>query len=255
MSEVLLPLGTVVIVKGFANASYSQRITVTPATGQAIVLTGSGENNNLMGTGHLTTPTTWTADRYPVTVTMEYSSGGAWRPSLAYNDYCYAQTYNLEVTVAEDAADGDYNDAVCMITWSEPRPTTNPRTSETVYLTPSTRVVIQSFANSEKMQRVTITPESGTPIVFQGQGMFDTSIGTNVFSVPAHSESPRLGFKMTVNVDHSTDNGATWQASKVKKVPCVIRYYHLQTVASEDGTDDKWDEATTYFTWTTAPPR
>ncbi len=253
MSEVLLPLGTVVIVKGFANASYSQRVTVTPASGQAIVFTGSGENNTLIGRGHFTTPTTWNADRFPVTVAMEYNNGSGWQSSVVFNDYCYAQTYNLEVTVAEDAVDGDYNDAICMVTWSEPRSTTNPPTSETVYLTPSTNVVIQSFANSEKTQRVTITPERGSPIVFQGQGMFDTPIGSNTFAVPTNPASPRLGFKMTINVDHSTDNGATWQPSKVKKVPCVIRYYHLQTIASEDGADDKWDEATTYFTWTTAP--
>jgi hypothetical protein len=125
--------------------------------------------------------------------------------------------------------------------------------SVTLTLPFSTTVVIQSFANAANMQRVTIQPESGQSLVFTGSGYYDTPIGQTTFRTPSSGRSPR-GFGMTVSVDHSTNGGATWQPSQVAWVPCVVMYYNVYTVASEDSTDDTWDDATTYFTWTVPPP-
>ena len=126
-------------------------------------------------------------------------------------------------------------------------------TSVTLYLPLSTTVVLQSFANAAWVQRVSIRPEAAiSPITFQGQGYYDTPIGQTSFTTPASSQNPK-GFAVTVSVDHSRNGGQTWEASVVDWAPCQVMYYNLYTVASEDATNNTWDDCTTYFSWSTAP--
>ncbi len=126
-------------------------------------------------------------------------------------------------------------------------------TSVTLYLPLSTSIVLQSFANAAWVQRVSIRPEAViSPITFQGQGYYDTPIGQTTFTTPASSPNPK-GFAVTVSVDHSRNGGQTWEPSVVDWAPCQVMYYNLYTVASEDATNNTWDDCTTYFSWSTAP--
>lgn len=126
-----------------------------------------------------------------------------------------------------------------------------PGSSVTILLPYSTAVVVQSFTNAAYMQRVTIQPQGGQPIVFTGTGYYDTPIGQQTINTPAGSGS---GYPVVVNVDHSQDGGASWQPSQVDWVDCQVMYYALATVVSEDAMNNTWDDATTYFTWTEPPP-
>jgi hypothetical protein len=112
-----------------------------------------------------------------------------------------------------------------------------------------TQIVVQSFANAEWVQRVTITLNGQPPIVFTGRGYYDTPIGSQVLNTPGGQG----GVPTTVAVEHSQDGGQTWQPSQVEMGDCVIQYYQLIAVASEDAGDNTWDDATTYFTWTVPP--
>jgi hypothetical protein len=126
-------------------------------------------------------------------------------------------------------------------------------TSVTLYLPLSTTIVLQSFANAAWIQRVSIRSEAViSPITFQGQGYYDTSIGQTSFTTPASSQNSK-GFALTISVDHSHNGGQTWEASVVDWAPCQVMYYNLYTVASEDATNNTWDDCTTSFSWSTAP--
>jgi hypothetical protein len=125
-----------------------------------------------------------------------------------------------------------------------------PGNSVTVLLPYSTAVVAQSFANAAYVQRVTIQPQGGSPIVFSGSGFYDTPIGQQTLNTPSGTGS---GFPVVVTVDHSSDGGQTWQPSQVDWVDCQVMYFALSTVVSEDATDNTWDDATTYFSWTEPP--
>lgn len=118
-----------------------------------------------------------------------------------------------------------------------------------ITLPPSTQVVVQSFVNASYRERVTITVPGESPTVWEGTGFYDTPIGSKTIATGA--EAP--GVVVTVAVDHSTDGGSTWAPSQVEQNDCLIQYYHLVVVASEDSGDETWDDATTYFSWTAAP--
>jgi hypothetical protein len=124
--------------------------------------------------------------------------------------------------------------------------------SVTFYLPLATSMTVQSFANAAYAQRVTITPETGPVMVFQGSGYYDTPIGQTLLATPSSGSSPE-GFRVTVNVDHSSD-GVNWQPSDVDWMTIIVKYTSIYFVVSEDSADDTWDDATTYFTWTTPPP-
>src|SRR6185437_7463101 len=114
------PLSTDIVVKGFTNAAYLQRITVKVEGGVLYVITGAGEGNNFIGSAHFTTPASGGDDnQITITVTLEYSADGGqtWKGPDVYMNQCQIQAYNLTVVVGEDMTDEDYNDAICMISW------------------------------------------------------------------------------------------------------------------------------------------
>jgi hypothetical protein len=119
---VYLPLAVDTVMKGFTNASYQQRITITPPSpSQPIVFIGSSEGNKQIGSAHFTTPGSWPDPLgYPIDVKLEYSTGaGNWNSSDIFTGSCTIQAYNLTVVVPEDGIDGDWNDSVCMISWPQ----------------------------------------------------------------------------------------------------------------------------------------
>ncbi len=117
---VYVPTSKDVVIKGFTNAAYQQRITLDTEGIGRTVLRGSGENNTLVGSAHFTTPSDGGPDgQITIDVTVDYSSDGGrtWQPSDVYTDTCNIQAFNLIVVVTEDQVDQDYNDAVCVISW------------------------------------------------------------------------------------------------------------------------------------------
>ncbi len=127
-----------------------------------------------------------------------------------------------------------------------------PGSSTTIYLPYATTVNVQAFVNAAWQERFTITPPSGTPIVFTGSGFYDTPVGQTRMTTPTTGTSP-LGAPVTVAVEHSSDGGRTWQPSQVDSATCRVMFYSMCIVASEDSGDDTWDDATVYFTWTSLP--
>jgi hypothetical protein len=122
--------------------------------------------------------------------------------------------------------------------------------SVTVYLPFSTTVTIQSFVNAAYRQRVKIQPQGRPPIVFAGSGYEDTPIGKKTIRTP---DGFGKGFPVVVTVEHSQNNGLSWQPSQVDAIDSHVMYYALAIVVSEDSTNNTWDDATTYFSWTDPP--
>ena len=116
---VYVPPAKDVVIKGFTNAAYLQRIIVnTEGIGQTIL--GSGEDNTLIGSAHFTTPSKGDSIQpVSIDVTIEYSAdnGVTWKAPEVYSNSCSVQAYNLIVLVAEDSLDQDFNDATWMISW------------------------------------------------------------------------------------------------------------------------------------------
>ena len=115
-----VPTSKDVVIKGFTNAAYLQRISLNVEGIGQFALTGTGENNTPIGSQHFTTPPTGGPDgQIGIEVTIEYSSdgGNTWQAPDVYTDSCTVQAYNLIVVVSEDMVDQDYNDAICMISW------------------------------------------------------------------------------------------------------------------------------------------
>jgi hypothetical protein len=127
-----------------------------------------------------------------------------------------------------------------------------PGRSATINLPYSTRVLVQAFVNAAWAQRFTITPAGSTPLVITGNGYFDTPAGSTVIDTPASGPSP-LGSTVTIAIDHSADEGRTWQASQVDFAPCQLVFNNLVVVASDDSGADTWCAATVYLSWTKVP--
>jgi hypothetical protein len=126
--------------------------------------------------------------------------------------------------------------------------------STIIYLPLNTYVNVRSFTNAAFLQRVTITPETGSPITIQGNGEHDTPIPNGNFHLetPGSSISP-LGYSMNVKVETSPDGGRTWENSQVSQGSCSVMYYHLAMVVSEDYVDQDWNDAVVQFTWWIPP--
>lgn len=116
---IYLPGSTDIVVQGFTNAAYQQRITITPSAGSPVVFTGAGEGNHPIGTMQFTTPP---GPDVPLVVSIASSQDGGhtWQPSDIYSDSCSVQALQVVVVVSEDLVDEDYNDAVCYVSWPQP---------------------------------------------------------------------------------------------------------------------------------------
>lgn len=112
---------------------------------------------------------------------------------------------------------------------------------------PNTFVTARCFTNASYLQRITITPDTGDPRVFKGSGEHDTPIGSYSFTTPV------AGLKVTVTIDFSRDNGATWSASDVSSGSCSIMNYQISAVVGEDRVDQDWNDAVVQFSWWTPP--
>jgi hypothetical protein len=118
---VYVPPSRDVVIKGFTNSAYLQRITLN-TEGVAQTLIGTGENNTLIGKAHFTTPSKSDPNQLvPINVTIEYSSdgGATWKAPQVYSNSCSVQAYNLIVVATEDWVDQDFNDVIWMISWPE----------------------------------------------------------------------------------------------------------------------------------------
>lgn len=124
--------------------------------------------------------------------------------------------------------------------------------SATVYLPLSTWVHVRAIVNAAFTQRVTITPETGNPVVLQGSGEHDTVLpnGDYGFTTPSSSSSP-LGYRMVVTVQSSSGSG--FQPSQVLQGLQSIMYYNLAMVVSEDYVDQDWNDAVVMFSWWVPP--
>lgn len=123
----------------------------------------------------------------------------------------------------------------------------------TVYLPLNTFVSVAAFTNAGFNQRVTITPETGSPTVLVGSGEHNKPMPNGNYSIntPASSSSP-LGYKITVAVESYQPSG-TWAPSQVSQGSCSVMYYSLALVVSEDYVDNDWNDAVVQFTWWLPP--
>jgi hypothetical protein len=127
-----------------------------------------------------------------------------------------------------------------------------PGNSVTVTLPWGKTVVVQSYANASFLERVTLQPAGGQPVVFTGTGFYDNPMGQTTIQTPASGTG--AGYTVTVTVDHSSNGGASWAPSQAASTVCQLLLSSIVVVASEDGTDNSWDDCTTYFTWGEPPP-
>jgi hypothetical protein len=121
IAAIYLPLNTFVSVQCFTNARFQQRVTITPETGNARVLTGSGEHNAPMPNGNFSITTPGASVNplgYKVKISVESSSAsGQWAPSQVSQGSCAVMYYSLAMVVSEDYVDQDWNDAVVQFSW------------------------------------------------------------------------------------------------------------------------------------------
>jgi hypothetical protein len=123
----------------------------------------------------------------------------------------------------------------------------------TVYLPLSTFVSVACLTNASFSQRVTITPETGSPTVLTGSGEHNAPMPGGSFSLttPATSQSP-LGYRMVVSVQSQQPNGQ-WAPSQVSQGSCSVMYFSLAMVVSEDYVDQDWNDAVVQFSWWIPP--
>jgi len=123
----------------------------------------------------------------------------------------------------------------------------------TVYLPLDSFVSVAAFTNAGFAQRVTITPETGSPKVLVGSGEHNAPMpnGSYSFTTPSSSRSP-LGFTVTVAVEAYQPNNQ-WQPSQVSQGSCSVMYYSLAMVVSEDYVDQDWNDAVVQFSWWIPP--
>jgi hypothetical protein len=114
----------------------------------------------------------------------------------------------------------------------------------TVYLPPATDIVVKGFTNAANLQRITVTPPTGSPSVFQGSGEGNTPIGRTHFTTPSGDEA-----QITVEIDYSPDGGSTWQPSDVYTDGCAVQSYNLTVIVSEDLVDEDYNDAICLVSW------
>ena len=116
-----------------------------------------------------------------------------------------------------------------------------------ILLPPDTNVFLAALTNAAYLQRVTVTPPSGggSPIVWQGTGEDNHPIGNQLVTTPAGSAN----FTYSVNMEYSSDNGATWHQSSMIPGGCVVASMNLKVVVSEDHVDQDFNDAVVQFMW------
>jgi hypothetical protein len=124
-AKVPLPGNATVYVQGFANAAYSQQVTIQPPSGSNAVFSGSGENNTtlqLTATGFLTTHSGGQPSfKVP-------SNGGTYTVSVMANNTASqvasagtsfttpsGGTIYINWASSEDSSDNDWNDSVLIL--------------------------------------------------------------------------------------------------------------------------------------------
>ncbi|TNC08156.1 hypothetical protein FF100_30035 [Methylobacterium terricola] len=114
-----------------------------------------------------------------------------------------------------------------------------------ILLPPSTNVFLAAFTNASDIQRVTITPPGGQAIVWQGSGENNKQIGSTFFQTPSGSQD----VSATVDIQHSSDGGRTWQESALLPGGCSVATMNIQVVLSEDQVDRDYNDAVVQFLW------
>ncbi|MCG8370345.1 MAG: fucose-binding lectin II [Proteobacteria bacterium] len=124
--------------------------------------------------------------------------------------------------------------------------------SVTVYLPLNTYVSVSGFTNAAFPQQATVVQEDGSQTVMSGSGEHNTPMKNGAFSIqtPASSSSP-AGYKVTVTIE--SQQGGTWQPSKVISGKISVMYYNTAVVVSEDYQDQDWNDAVVQFVWWTPP--
>ncbi len=126
MNETLvyLPFDTYVVVQGFTNAAWMQKVTCRPRSGEDFELLGNGENNTLIGTEAITTSAPEEGQPgFEVAVGVQHEPGGGWVDSELLQGREYAVgDYRMIGVVSEDSNDDDWNDCIVLFGWSEPVP-------------------------------------------------------------------------------------------------------------------------------------
>lgn len=119
--------------------------------------------------------------------------------------------------------------------------------SVSILLPPSTNVFVSAFTNAAYIQRVTITPPSGSgsAIVWDGSGEGNNQIGSTFITTPGGSQN----LTYTVTIQYSSDGGSTWGASSMIPGGTVIGSMNLKVVLGEDHVDQDYNDAVVEFLW------
>lgn len=120
---IYLPFSTQVIVYGYTNAAFTQRITCKFEDGDTQVMTGTGEQNTPTSPPRYikNTPSSGpNPNGFAATVTVDHKSSGSsqWTPSQLNGGSCsVALLYHVLLVVSEDWDDQDWNDGVIQFCW------------------------------------------------------------------------------------------------------------------------------------------
>jgi len=112
-----------------------------------------------------------------------------------------------------------------------------------VKLPANTRVFIRAIANAAWLQRVTITPPSGSPIVWKGSGEGNQPFGDIQVTTSGKIDT------YTVNIEHSSDGGNSWNSSSSTSGDTSIASLRAKYILSEDGADSDYNDAVVEFMW------
>jgi hypothetical protein len=105
-------------------------------------------------------------------------------------------------------------------------------------------VVVKCFANASNVQQVTVAvPGIAQPMVFQGNGENNASIGSQPFTTGP------TGPAITVTINSSPDGGTTWNPSDVYTGSCSIQAYNLTVIVTEDSVDQDYNDAVCMVSW------
>jgi hypothetical protein len=121
------PSNATVFVQGFANAAFTQKITITPPSGTPAVFSGSGENNtslSLTTTGFLTTHSgaqpSFNVPSGGGTYNVSVTANNTASQVLGQTNNFSTPTSNGSITIgwvsSEDSSDNDWNDSVLIFT-------------------------------------------------------------------------------------------------------------------------------------------